>query len=85
MDPIWKTFDKNTRPDIDGMINVNARFPTQLTAAILPLLLRYNGPSLIMNIGSLADAGTPWSSTYGGARSFNMAWSKGLGIDEGRG
>lgn len=38
--------------DIETQINVNLRFPTQLTRAILPLLIE-NGPSLILNCGSI--------------------------------
>lgn len=77
MEPLYKKFDDNTPSDIDGMIAINNRFTTQLTSAILPLLLSHQ-PSLIMNIGSAADIGMPFLSMYSGAKSFITAWTRAL-------
>lgn len=71
----------NTAEDLDFLINVNARFPTQLTRALLPKLARPDGPTLIMNIGSIADSGVPYATVYGGSKAFNMAMSSSLAVE----
>ena len=73
--------EKNTSEQVDFAINVNARFPTQLTRALLPKLVRPDGPTLIMNIGSLADSGVPYATVYGGSKAFNMAMSSSLTVE----
>ena len=67
--------------EVDFAMNVNARFPAQLTRALLPKLARPDGPTLIMNIGSLADSGVPYATIYGGSKAFNMAMSSSLGAE----
>lgn len=74
----YSTFDKDKPEDIDGLINVNARFPAQFTSAMLPLLMAHHGPSLIVIMGSMAEAGSPWLSVYSGAKAFDMSWSRSL-------
>ena len=73
--------EKNTAEDLDFLINVNARFPAQLTKALLPNLARKDGSTLIMNIGSLADSGVPYATVYGGSKAFNMAMSSSLAVE----
>ena len=73
--------ERSTPEEVDFAINVNARFPTQLTRALLPKLSRPDGPTLIMNIGSLADAGVPYATVYGGSKAFNMAMSSSLAVE----
>ena len=67
--------------DIDAIINLNARFPTQLTKALLPQLTQSISPSLIMNIGSSGDFCVPYATVYGGSKGFNMTWSSSLGME----
>lgn len=67
--------------EIDSTINLNARFPTQFTRALLPKLTQSRAPSLIMTIGSLADFMVPYTVTYGGSKAFNMAWSSSLALE----
>jgi 17beta-estradiol 17-dehydrogenase / very-long-chain 3-oxoacyl-CoA reductase len=76
--PTYSTFDKDVPNDIDSLINVNARFPAQFTSAILPLLMAHHGPSLIINMGSMAEAGSPWLSIYSASKAFGMSWSRSL-------
>ena len=71
----------NTAEDLDFSINVNARFPSQLTRALLPKLARPDGPTLIMIIGSIADSGVPYATVYGGSKAFNMAMSSSLVVE----
>lgn len=51
---------------------INARFPMQLTRALLPKVSRPDVPTLIMNLGSLSDQGVPYVTVYGGSKAFNM-------------
>ncbi|KAL4892350.1 hypothetical protein BDV59DRAFT_180528 [Aspergillus ambiguus] len=78
MEPLYKPLEAYLPRDIDGMISMNLRFTAHLTRALLPLLIGQN-PSLIINIGSMADVGLPWLSMYSGAKAFVMAWSTALG------
>lgn len=76
-----QALEKNTAEELDFLININARFPAQLTKALLPKLTRPDGPTLIMNIGSLADSGVPYATVYGGSKAFNMAMSTSLAVE----
>lgn len=56
--------------DLDTNLNANARFPTHLTAALIPLL-RENTPSLIMNCGSAGGLlGGPYLAVYCGTKAY---------------
>ena len=70
-----------TSEEVDAIINTNARFPTQLTKVLLPKLTQTNGPSLIMNIGSMGDFCVPYATIYGGSKGFNMTWSSSLAME----
>ncbi|KAJ7207062.1 putative short chain dehydrogenase/reductase [Mycena pura] len=64
--------------DLDLNINMNARFPAQLTRQLIPVL-RKNQPSLIINIGSLgAVSAPPYLTIYSGTKAFNKAFSYSL-------
>ena len=73
--------EMNTAEELDFLINVNARFPAQLSKTLLPKLARTDGPTLIMNIGSLADSSVPYATVYGGSKAFNMAMSSSLAVE----
>ena len=78
---VCKPFEDYTADEVDVMMNVNARFPTQLTRALLPSFTRNDGPSLIMNIGSMGTTGVPYAVPYGGAKAFNMSMSASLEVE----
>ena len=78
---IIQPLEKNTAEEFDFLMNINARFPMQLTEALLPKLARPDGPTLIMNIGSLSDQGVPYASVYGGSKAFNMSMSASLAVE----
>lgn len=79
---IIKPLADHTFAEMDNLMNVNARFPTQLTRAILPILSKSDDPSLILNIGSLgAESGVPYSVTYSGCKALNMVISKSLDME----
>lgn len=70
-----------TPADVDGVVNLNARFTTQLTRALLPML-RKSKPSLVVNMGSItgygAPMGMPYLSVYSGTKAYILAWSQAL-------
>ena len=63
MDVDFKTLEEHTAKEVDAVIDVNLRFTTQLTRALLPTLQR-DEPSLIINIESISEGGMPWLSDY---------------------
>ena len=76
--PAWQTFLARSAEDIDKYINMNLRFPTQLTRTLLPQLVEHQ-PSLIMNLSSFAALyPAPYVSVYAGSKAFNLAWGASL-------
>ena len=74
----WGPFEGRSAATHDSFINLNARFPTQLTRAVLPLMYA-NSAALIINIGSAAAVfPVPYASVYSGVKAYNMAWSRSL-------
>ncbi len=73
--------EDTTLEEVDAIMNLNARFPTQLTKTLLPKLTQTNSPSLIMNIGSMGDFCVPYGTIYGGSKGFNMTWSTSLALE----
>lgn len=69
-----------TASQIDGMIDLNARFMSHLTGLLVPVLSR-NKPSLIVNVCSLADLGVPYLSLYAACKGFAMVLSRSLSLE----
>lgn len=80
--------------DIDGVIDLNARFMARLTTLMLPVLVhRGSGVnergmsfgthrrSLIVNVSSAGYIGTPWLIMYGATKAFNLGFSRGLSME----
>ena len=67
--------------EIQRIMDINARFPIEITKALLPQLQK-NQPSLIMNIGSSSsEFGIPYLGIYAGCKSANKAWSTSLAAE----
>lgn len=65
-----------TSDECERFLNVNARFPTEITRVLLPQLLQQS-PALILNIGSVtSDTGIPYLSVYSGCKAYNKGWSE---------
>lgn len=65
-----------TSDECRRFLDVNARFPTEVTRVLLPQLLQHS-PALIINIGSVtSDTGIPYLSVYSGCKAYNKAWSE---------
>lgn len=77
-EPPFGTLDIYDSTTLDAIINLNARFPTQLTAALLPTL-RTTTPALVLNVGSaLGKLGMPLLAAYSAAKSYNLRFSQTL-------
>lgn len=63
--------------EIDGLINLNARFLARMSRLVIPILPR-KLPSLIINISSGAYLGIPWMSVYSGTKGLVTSFSKAL-------
>jgi len=76
--PAFVPLSERTQDEVGTFIDMNARFPTEITRALLPQL-RKNSPSLIVNIGSCtSEFGLPYLSVYSGTKSYNKGWSESL-------
>jgi short-subunit dehydrogenase len=58
---------------LDGMINIDLRFATQLTSRIHPLFLTHKKTSLIINMSSMADPGFTFLAMYSSAEAFLLS------------
>ncbi len=79
MKPLLQPFHTNTTRDIDGAMGVNFYFAVHLTKRVIPLFLQHKKPSLVLNIGSMAEQGLPWMVMYGAGKSFVRGWTTALG------
>jgi short-subunit dehydrogenase len=76
-----KQYEQQSFQEVQNIINVNVLFMTYFTHALLPLLKRNaaaEDPSFIINAGSLADIGLPYSSVYSGTKAYVRAYSRAL-------
>lgn len=77
IDGFYAPLPKYTAEDVINTINVNTTFMVQLTRIMIPTLDR-NGPSAIINMGSVAEVGSPWLVLYGACKAFVTSLSTGL-------
>jgi 17beta-estradiol 17-dehydrogenase / very-long-chain 3-oxoacyl-CoA reductase len=70
--PVYRTLDEIPTEEITANVSVNALFPLHLLSYFIPMLSR-NSPALVIAIGSLADNGLPFLSSYGPSKSFVMS------------
>lgn len=76
--PQYMTVDAISAADVDAQININSRFPVQLTRALLPML-KENKPAIVLNCGSNAgDVGVPYIAAYSATKGFIHAFTKAL-------
>ncbi|KAH8736599.1 hypothetical protein BGZ61DRAFT_527533 [Ilyonectria robusta] len=72
--------DSFTTEELSANISINATFPLLLTGVLMPLLVA-NQPSLVLNVGSLADVGMPLFPSYGPSKAFLMNSTIELGLE----
>jgi len=75
---VFSNFEDEEPRNIEAMINTNARFPALLTHAVLPSLLSHSKPALILTMGSISDAGSPYLSAYSASKAFDTTFSRAL-------
>ncbi|KAJ7112916.1 hypothetical protein C8R44DRAFT_796905 [Mycena epipterygia] len=76
--PTFRLLEDSPAAYIETTLNVNSRFPTQLTRALLPIMKR-DSPGLIINCGSFAGiVGLPYLATYSGAKAHIVAFTQAL-------
>jgi 17beta-estradiol 17-dehydrogenase / very-long-chain 3-oxoacyl-CoA reductase len=76
--PQFMPLDRIDGQHIDQTIAVNARFPTRLTAALLPIL-KQNTPSLVLTAGSYGGTqGIPYIITYTSTKAYLHNFTAGL-------
>lgn len=71
--PLWDY----TATQVDGLLNLNARFTTHLLHLLISQLVR-NSPSFILNVSSVSSFGLPYVATYGATKAYINALSVGL-------
>lgn len=68
--------------DIEESVKVNCIYPTLLTKALIPVMLRSNGRKLIINLSSTAGLGvTPLLPVYAATKGYNRIMSLSLSAD----
>lgn len=82
-DPPIRPLSTLSTAEVDGFVDMNARFMARLTNLVLPLLssksTRQNHErSLILNVSSAGRVGMPWIVMYSATKAFNYAFSMGL-------
>ncbi|KAK4989187.1 hypothetical protein LTR50_003401 [Elasticomyces elasticus] len=66
---------------VDNIVNINARFPTQVARALLPTL-RANSPSLVLSMGSITGLqGPPYLVAYSASKAYNHTFSEALSAE----
>lgn len=74
----FKPFHAYTPDELDSVLALNNRFMVYLTSLMIPVLSRDGSRSLIINIGSMAENGTPYQVLYSGTKGFISSFSKAL-------
>ncbi|KAK7897297.1 hypothetical protein LTR67_005186 [Exophiala xenobiotica] len=75
--PGYIQLTETSSSQIDGTINLNARFLSHITRSMIPVMAK-NGPALMLNVGSAAKLGLPWAAVYSGTKGFVLSFSEAL-------
>lgn len=77
----FKHFECTTPTEIDALFSMNARFPIQLTRAILPQLQSQSTPTLVLTCSSQALIGQPYVAAYSACKGGLHAWNRALSAE----
>jgi len=78
LSPSYATLSEVDATYVDKMLNLNSRFPTQLTRALLPLLSQ-SPKSLVISTCSITGfRGLPYLSVYSSSKAFNFCLNQSL-------
>jgi 17beta-estradiol 17-dehydrogenase / very-long-chain 3-oxoacyl-CoA reductase len=78
--PIYTLLMDSSEERVTRNVSLNALFPLHMMRQFLPVLSR-SGPSLIINISSMADKGFPLLSSYGPSKQFLMTLTRSVGLE----
>lgn len=70
-DPKYLPLAESSEARVTSDVSLNALFPMHLIRTLLPNLVA-NGPSLVLNISSMADQGFPLVASYSSSKQFLM-------------
>ncbi|KAL7784859.1 short chain dehydrogenase/reductase [Trichoderma ceciliae] len=79
-DPVYLPLSDSSEQRVTQNVSVNALFPLHLIRILLPQLAQ-SSPSLVMNIGSMADAGFPLIASYGASKQFLMVLTRAIRLE----
>lgn len=79
--PLWAPLSARSSSDVGQFIDINARFTTEITRVLLPLLIMHQ-PSLILNVGSaISEFAVPYLEMYSGTKAYMATLSKSLRVE----
>jgi len=80
--PLWAPLSARSSSDVGQFIDINARFTTEVTRVMLPLLIKHREPSLILNVGSaISEFAVPYLEMYSGTKAYMATLSKSLRVE----
>lgn len=77
----FRSFQERSSSEVSAFLDINARFPTEITRSLLPHL-RTQTSALVLNIGSsTSEFGLPYLGVYSGCKAYNKGWSQSLAAE----
>ena len=73
----FRAFTTQTPPSLEILLNTNIGFMTHLTHILLPILAE-GAPSLVINVGSLAELAMPYIAVYSATKAYMSTFTKAL-------
>ena len=68
--------------NIERCIRINCTYPTLLTKALIPIILKHQGRKLVINVSSVAGLlMIPFSCVYSGSKAYNRQFSLALSAE----
>jgi len=79
--PLWAPLSVRSSSDVGQFIDINARFTTEITRVMLPLLIKHQ-PSLVLGVGSaISDFAVPYLEMYSGTKAYMATLLKSLRVE----
>lgn len=80
--PVFRALAESTPDRSQTFLDINARFTTEITRVLLPLLYK-KSPALVLNVGSfVSEIAAPYLTMYSGSKSYGKAWSRSLDLEQ---
>ncbi|KAI0376642.1 NAD(P)-binding protein [Hypomontagnella monticulosa] len=78
--PVYVPLKDKDEVKLTENVSLNALFPLHLIRTLLPTLIQ-NGPSLLINVSSMADQGLPFLASYSASKQFLMTLTSTLRLE----